>query len=215
MKRAPHAQPAFALAISAAWLAIFGVAAALLTRGFHLWTFEEVRRQQALESRLMAPEMFVETSTGARASVFTTEAADAETVYLIDFIYTRCESVCSVLGAEFFQLQERIRASRANIRLLSLSIDPGWDDAAALSGYGRIHRADASRWTLARPLSAAALDELKDRLGLIVIPDGRGGFVHNGAIHLVDAQRRVSAIYDYTDWRRALAHAESLAGRHP
>lgn len=207
------ASPGATLVVSVFWLAAFGCATALLTRGYSLWTYEDVRRQQASESMLHAPPTRIETAAGIATSVFMPDSAtSAADVYLVDFIYTRCETICSTLGVEFYQLQERIRASSARVRLLSISIDPDRDDVDALSAYGRIHRADAKHWTISRPLGSADLAKLKAQLGLIVIPDGRGGFVHNGAIHLIDGQRRLRAIYDHAQWPAALAHAVTLAG---
>jgi protein SCO1/2 len=51
----------------------------------------------------------------------------------------------------------------------------------------------------------AALRALLDTFGVVVIPDGMGGFVHNAAIHLVDEEGRLGAIYDLGEERAVLA----------
>lgn len=204
--------PGLTLLACSAWLAAFLAASHLLTSGFSAWTFEDQRREQARALALAAPATELQAASGETLLAFSPGQAPADTIYLVDFIYTRCDTVCRVLGVEFHQLQEQLRKSGARVQLLSISVDPQRDDPAALQAYAQLHRADASRWTLARPTSAPALEQLRRQLGVIVIPDGLGGFVHNGAIHLVDGQQRVRAIYDHADWISALAHAESLAG---
>jgi protein SCO1 len=52
-------------------------------------------------------------------------------------------------------------------------------------------------------------------LGVVVVPDGSGGFVHNGAIHLLDGQGSLRALFDYTRWPEALAAARRVAEEAP
>ena len=47
---------------------------------------------------------------------------------------------------------------------------------------------------------------------VVAVPDGMGGFVHNGAIHLIDASGTVRGIYDLDQWPQALERALALAG---
>lgn len=203
------------LAACACWLALLVGMAWHLTRGLTLWTFEEVRRADALSLSMVAPPTLLETSAGDARLAFSGSGTSSNAVYLVDFIYTRCEAVCRVLGVEFYQLQEQLRRSRANVQLLSISIDPTRDDSQALRGYAHFYKADSSHWTLARPTSMNAASSLHRSLRVIVIPDGFGGFVHNGAIHVIDSQHRLRAVFDYADWVSALAFAESLAGASP
>lgn len=198
------------LACTLLLLALLGLSA-WLTDGFEHWTFEERRRQQAGEARLQAPSpLVIRTSDGQQARLFDDDAAAA--VYLVDFIYTRCPTVCQALGAQYLQLQEALRAAPpSRIKLVSLSFDGLHDQQPELAAYARLHRADAALWTVAAPLQATAGELLLQRLGVVAVPDGRGGFVHNGAIHLIDAHGRVRQIFDYADWQAALLAAQKMA----
>ncbi|PTT84231.1 hypothetical protein DBR42_15225 [Pelomonas sp. HMWF004] len=62
-------------------------------------------------------------------------------------------------------------------------------------------------------MSQPASAELLGTLGVVAVPDGFGGFVHNSGIHLVDRQGRVRQVFDYTDWQSALAAARQLAAQ--
>lgn len=172
---------------------------ARLTQGYEHWTFEALRREAAREGRLQLPATALRGSNGPLA-------AGPAGVRVVDFIYTRCESVCLALGAEFFQMQQSLRADEG-VRLLSISIDPEQDGAPELAAYSQRFRADATRWTVAAPQSPVQGREALRALGVVAVPDGLGGYVHNGALHVVDAAGRVRGIYDYADWPAALAAA--------
>ncbi len=155
------------------------------------------------------PDVPLETETGAVTSLAALEGR----VLLVDFIYTRCPTICTVQGSDFERAREAIRADALgeDIALLSLSFDPAHDGPGELSLYaGRFGGAD-SVWQFARPGSAAGTEALLRAAGVIVLPDGMGGFVHNAAIHVVDRQGRLVRILDSDAWREALALARGLA----
>ncbi|RZI56386.1 MAG: SCO family protein [Rubrivivax sp.] len=205
------------LAVCAAVLAVAAAAIGHLTRGFELWTYEDLRRDQVRRGELHAVTTTLVTADGASLRAFDAPApagspSRAE-VYVVDFIYTQCASICQTLGAEFYRMQEALRREgRGHVRLLSVSIDPARDTVPALKGYASLHRADGERWTIGAPTRKAALDDLTGALGVIAIPDGLGGYVHNGAIHVIDSAGVVLGIYDYDDWEHALRQAR---GRWP
>ncbi|WP_431261914.1 SCO family protein [Roseateles chitinivorans] len=200
------------LAVCAVVLAVAAGAIAHLTRGFELWTFEDLRRDEVSRSALRAVPTSLVTANGASLEVFDATAPAGSTsrpaAYVVDFIYTNCASVCQTLGAEFYRMQDALRREgRSDVRLLSVSIDPKRDTVPALRAYAALHRADGERWAIVAPIRMAALQDLTGALGVIAIPDGLGGFVHNGAIHVIDSSGVVLGIHDYDDWETALRQA--------
>lgn len=191
--------------------ALFVGLVARLTRGFEFWTYEDLRRHAAASGELRAPALQLLDAQERSLRAF--EAADPHArIYLVDFIYTRCITVCQVLGGEYFRMQEALReAGPPSVRLLSISIDPAHDHGPELAAYGRQHRADPALWSLTTPANLQAGEAVRRGLGVIAIPDGFGGFVHNGAIHLIDGRGRVHGIFDYEQWQQALAAARRLA----
>jgi protein SCO1/2 len=137
----------------------------------------------------------------------------APRAFLVDFIYTRCPTVCQALGSEYQRMQAELVHSDAPVQLLSLSFDPAHDDVPALAGYAKLHQA-AARWWIAVP-AAADSQRLLGEFGVVAVPDGFGGYVHNGAIHLLDAGGRLREVFDYDDWPQALAAARQLAEAAP
>jgi protein SCO1 len=188
-----------------------------LTGGFEYWTLEEVRRADAGKGRLLATAIPLRTAHGEVYAAWG-EARSETVVHVVDFIYTRCPTVCQTLGSAFQRMQAELAgdtfAPRA-IRLLSVSIDPGNDGPRELTAYADQHRADASIWVVAAPRTAQDLERLTRRLGIIVIPDGTGGYVHNGSIHVVDRNGAVRAVYDHEAWEQAVLHARRLVEARP
>lgn len=115
---------------------------------------------------------------------------------LVDFIYTRCPTICSLRGDDFADVLRLMTAgSGASIDLLSISFDPA-DDREALQLYGERFGAKAPRWRIAAPADARARTALLQSFGVVAIPDGMGGFVHNDAVYVVDTHGRLARILD-------------------
>jgi protein SCO1/2 len=68
-----------------------------------------------------------------------------------------------------------------------------------------MHNADGDLWITARPENEQALSALLKTFGVTVIPDGADGFVHNAALHVVDRQGRLVAIFDIGEEAPVLA----------
>ena len=202
-----------------ACLVVLGVLAsstAVMTHGFANWTFEAVRRADAREGRLAATRIDIVDSSG-RDSVLWAAQGDSDAILIVDFVYTNCVTVCQALGTEFAQMQAAVKSNRAGeskLRLVSFSLDVERDGRDELAAYARRNGADPKTWIVAAPRTPQASMQLMKQLGVIAIPDGFGGFVHNGTIHVIDAHGVVRSIYDTGKWRDALDAASALAARH-
>ena len=133
---------------------------------------------------------------------------------VVEFIYTSCPTICGLLGETFGQLQDLLRREPAasKLSLLSISFDVARDGPAQLKQYGERFGARPPGWRIAVP-PAAELDKLLKRFGVVVIPDGAGGFVHNAAISVVDAEGRLSRVLDPDPAPRLLQELADLVPR--
>lgn len=190
------------------------------THGFEVWTFDGRRQLQMQAGELHAPSVALRSSEGRPLALWG-EAHPAPAAYLVDFIYTRCPSVCRALGSDYQQMQrELVRRQGAEpalsgVHLLSISFDVENDHPAQLARHAAELGAGARHWTLAVPATPEDARHLLRSLGVVVIPDGEGGFVHNGAIHLLDERGRLSGLFDLDQWPQALEAAQRLAAaRH-
>ncbi len=138
--------------------------------------------------------------TGARASV----PGDRD-VAIIEFIYTRCPTVCQSAGADMSRLGQRLTAAGLanHVSLYSVSFDPEVDTVERLASDGERHRTDGTLWTISRP-DGDALPRILDEFGVIVLPDEFGGYTHNLALHVVANSGTLVGIHDTGDFEAVI-----------
>ncbi len=66
-------------------------------------------------------------------------------VLVVDFIFTRCPTVCPRLTERMAVVQKEL-ASDADVRLVSITVDPEHDTPDTLAAYGAKYGADPARW---------------------------------------------------------------------
>lgn len=125
-------------------------------------------------------------------------------VWVANFIFTACPSVCPMLTSQMRNFQRRLEADNAQhgIQLVSFSVDPEADTPERLAEYAALHDANLSSWRFVTLGDHARTVELvmqgfKVRMGDRV--DAVGGdqydIMHASHFVLVDAQRRVRGYY--------------------
>jgi protein SCO1/2 len=67
---------------------------------------------------------------------------------LIDFIYTSCASTCPMLTAKMAAIAQKLGpALGADVRIISITLDPEHDSPAELAKYAQSHGASSAGWT--------------------------------------------------------------------
>jgi len=165
------------------------------TDGLTAFTAEAARRNAIRSHPRPVPAVLLEDQDGR---IFSLKDYPDKLV-AVEFIYTRCATVCSTLGMGFRRIVDSIPAAalERDFVLVSISFDPQNDTPAKLKAYGRRFGADGEGWRIARVCSEADLKTVLAAFGITVIPDGMGGFEHNAAIHLLDRSGRLALITDY------------------
>lgn len=166
------------------------------TNDWTVWTAESARRLAVRVNPIPLPDGRLHDSVGRSISL----AEFDRPILLIDFIYTRCPTVCIAMGSEFRQWQSDFRANglEKDVQLLSITFDSKNDGPEELAGYLSRFSANVEQWTAARFDDEQVLDELLDDLGVVVIAEPTLGFVHNPAVYLVH-DGAVVGIYDFDD----------------
>ena len=182
-----------------------------LTRGFTVLTAESARRQAVAAAPIRVPELIGIDQQGTRRPVF--DPADHR-VAIVDFIYTRCTSLCSALGSSYQRLQSAIEAQHLEheVRLVTVSFDPAHDTQAVIHEYGRNLGAKPDIWTVLTPLDPDALRRSLKTYGVVATPAPDGQFIHNAAFHVLDRRGRLARIIDITQPDAALSAARGLNG---
>jgi len=186
------------------------------TADFDTWTFEGRRQLQLASGDLRAPTVAMTRAFGNEPLVWPAGAA-APGAYLVDFIYTRCPTVCRTLGSQYQQMQRQMARdpTLAQVHLASISFDVANDGSTELRQLARSLGADPARWSFAVPAGDAETHRLVRALGVVAVADSAGGFVHNGDIHLLDRHGQLRSVFTFDQWPRALAAAGRLAAHAP
>ena len=121
----------------------------------------------------------------------------AGNVWVADFIYTRCTSACPTLTARMMLLARKLNTG---VRLLSFSVDPGFDRPEVLAGYARRWPHPALSWTLVST-DAGTLEGLAREMRIMVDrnPDDATDITHSSKLFLIDREAWVRGIYDSQD----------------
>lgn len=134
-------------------------------------------------------------------------------VVLLDFIYTSCPGPCPAQTHNMRIVQRGLsEAARPWVRLVSVTIDPETDDAAALAGYAKRHGADLSSWSFL----TGPVDEVEDtytRYGIGVTDGEDGAMDHTLRSFVIDDRGYVVARYrsDVFDPEAVIERLEALA----
>src|SRR5437667_11419478 len=120
-------------------------------------------------------------------------------VWLASFIFTRCRTVCPVITRQMARIQARTRNLEPAFHLVSISVDPGFDDPARLAAYARAHRASPRMWTFLTGPAGDVRDAVARGLRISMAKEaehpGTEGISHGTHLVLVDGEGRVRAYY--------------------
>jgi protein SCO1/2 len=69
------------------------------------------------------------------------ELLDTDQPIMVNFIFTTCTAICPMMSSIFQQVQMKLGADAARVRMISVSIDPEQDTPEALQEYAQRFRA--------------------------------------------------------------------------
>ena len=200
--------PTFAACLIAL-VAGFGFVYSATDRG-RAFTTENLRRSEVARQPVSIPDFTVYDASGRKQSLrnFLTHE---NRVWIVDFVYTRCQTACSSLGTTYQQLQGEIvaRGLIGRVGLLSISFDPANDRPASLRDYALRMHMRPEAWQIVSLNQPQDRRRLLDAFGIMVVPAALGEFEHNAALHIIDREARLVHIVDYTKPGTALELAMS------
>lgn len=132
-------------------------------------------------------------------SVLMTNKDFADKIYVADFFFTSCPSICPKVAKEMLRIYEAVQDDPM-VKLVSFSIDPKRDTPQKLKLYANNLGVDHNKWYFLTGDKDATL-ELADTYFVAALedPDAPGGFDHSGKIVLVDKDGHVRSFSEGTD----------------
>jgi protein SCO1/2 len=147
------------------------------------------------------------TLTDQDGEAFRSRELDGQ-VWVADFIFTDCPTICPVLSSHMASLQDWLkqRDLAERVHLVSISVDPENDTPAVLREFAETHGADFDHWTF---LTATADDGEagpRDRIWRLVeqgfklpvaenAPGAEMPIMHSPKLVLVDAKGQIRGYY--------------------
>ena len=128
-------------------------------------------------------------------------------IRVVDLIYTHCPDTCPLQSAEMARLQAEF-VNEADIRLVSITVDPARDTLAVLSRYAKRFGADREQWLFLTGEKEAIYRFVQEGLRLPVMDPrsrarGAGGegvtLLHSSRFVLVDREARIRGYYESSD----------------
>ena len=132
-------------------------------------------------------------------STWVTEKDMEGKIYVADFFFTTCPTICPKMKTQLLRIYERYATNDA-VRILSHTIDPEFDQVSVLRDYANKLHVAAPRWNLVTG-DKKAIYTIGQKSYMVTAQEDSnevGGFVHSGAFILVDKERHVRGIYDGT-----------------
>tara|TARA_B110000046_G_scaffold59212_1_gene66455 strand:- start:1348 stop:1983 length:636 start_codon:yes stop_codon:yes gene_type:complete len=121
-------------------------------------------------------------------------------VYVVDFFFTSCTSICPIMTNNMAKIQEEFIDNK-DIMLLSMSVTPEIDSIELLKDYAKQKGVKDSKWNITTG-PKKHIYELARKSYFAVVEQGDGGlqdFIHTPNFILVDPEKRIRGIYDGTD----------------
>ncbi len=126
-----------------------------------------------------------------------TEADYNGKIYIADFFFTTCPTICPIMTKNMASLQNRIGDE---VLLLSHSVTPEIDSVEQLKKYALEKGVQDGKWNLVTGDKKQIYD-LARKSYMVVKTDGDGGpfdMIHTENFVLVDKERRIRGYYDGT-----------------
>ena len=121
-------------------------------------------------------------------------------IYVADFFFTRCLTICPVMTNNMGILQETFK-NDDDVMFLSHSVTPVIDSVSVLRAYADAKGVIDSKWNITTG-DKKHIYKLSRKSYFAVLDEGDGGlqdFVHTENFVLVDKKKQIRGFYDGTD----------------
>lgn len=127
-----------------------------------------------------------------------TQDTYANKIYVADFFFTTCQSICPIMTDEMYRIQKQIKDDD-EVMLLSHSVTPEIDSVAQLKRYAKKKGVNDAKWNLVTG-DRKQIYDLARKSYLVVKDDGSQpyGMIHTENFALIDKNRQIRGLYDGT-----------------
>jgi protein SCO1/2 len=117
-------------------------------------------------------------------------------VWVANFIFTRCPTICPLQTEKMYQVQHRSRNLGNAFHIVSFDVDPEYDTPAKLKEYAGKHHVSPRMWSFVTgpfaDLQKTVVQDMKVSMG----KDENTNIFHGTHVVLVDSQMKIRGYYD-------------------
>lgn len=177
-------------------LVVAGLATGAMAFRQMLREYRAIANQPAIDVYGQVPQFTLLRESGDTFSL----SALKGRVWVADFIFTRCAGPCPRMTRRMAELQREFGA-QANVRFVSISVDPEYDTPEVLREYANAHGADPAQWAFLTgdPDRIQKLSIEGFKLGLGTDDENEHFILHSTRFVLVDGKARIRGYYDESD----------------
>ena len=138
--------------------------------------------------------------TNQNGEIVTNKDYDGK-IYIADFFFTRCPTICPKMTAQMVRLQWKLKDSAFDdVKFLSHTIDVRHDSVPVLKRYAEDAGADENRWNFVTGTQESIYEIGEQGYFLSAMEDSLapGGYLHSDLFVLVDRNRHIRGLYDGT-----------------
>ncbi len=123
------------------------------------------------------------------------------TVWIADFIFTRCDTVCLPMSTEMATLQQQFKEQDLQVEFVSFTVDPTVDTPEVTKEYIRQYTEDETNWHMLTGYTQKEIEAFaRDKFQTIIIkPESSNQVLHGTNFYLIDQQGFIIKEYNYVD----------------
>jgi protein SCO1/2 len=142
----------------------------------------------------IAPFHFVD-----QDSALITNATVKGKIYVADFFFTSCRTICPIMKTQMFRVYEATN-TMDDVLLVSHTIDPEYDTVALLHDFAERLGVKSSKWHFLTGQKDSIFKIAQTSYFATAMEDKTepDGFIHSGAFLLIDKLGRIRGKYDGT-----------------
>ena len=129
-----------------------------------------------------------------------TEETVKEKIYVTDFFFTTCQSICPIMSTELERVYKQF-SNREDVLILSHTVSPEEDSINVMMDYAKLHGVKDKKWLFLTGDKKHLYDMARTSY-LLNAEEGNGDeddFIHTQNFALVDKERHLRGFYDGTD----------------
>lgn len=121
-----------------------------------------------------------------------------DTVWIADFVFTSCETICPPMTANLKRLQDKLKENHLDVEIVSFSVDPEIDTPAKLKAFVEKFQGDQSSWHLLSGYDQEFIHifAMKGFKTIVDKPENNSQVIHGTRFYLVAKDGIVKKSYD-------------------